>query len=127
MPKRDAVAMTIAVVTVVVSGVVAVRAQTAPGELACEWFGLGHGEPTRTHPTAVDAAIAWATSLHETRRKPIPTGPGWVIDVTGADIQVGEIPPNGRAFAVRDHGRTEALLFVIRQGGGWVVGRDYSC
>lgn len=127
MSKRGAAAVAIAVVAVVVSGLVGIRAQTAPGELACEWFGLGHGEPTRTHPRAVDAAIAWATSLHEIGGKPIPTGPGWVIDVTGADIQVGEIASDGRAFAVRDHGRTEALLFVIRQGGGWVVGRDYSC
>lgn len=127
MTKRGAAAVTIAAVVVVVSGIAGVRAQTAPGELACEFFGLGHGEPTRTHPTADDAAVAWATSLHEIKGKPIPTGSSWVIDVTGADIQVGEIPSDGRAFAVRDHGRTEALLFVIREGGGWVVGRDYSC
>lgn len=59
--------------------------------------------------------------------RPIPTFRG-VIDMTDSARPAGDKPPqDGKVFAVRNHGQTAALLFVMQTSGGWDVTRSYRC
>jgi len=123
MSKRGAAAVTIAFMTVVVSGIVGVRAQTPPEELACRFFGVSASETSHIRPTPTEAAQAYAAGMRD-KDRPIPTFRA-VIDVTDSARPAGDKPPqDGKAFAVRNHGQTVALLFVTRTSGGWDVTRS---
>ena len=126
MSARRGLAVAVALVAVIVSGVMGTLAETAPGELACRFARDASGESARTYPTPIQAAAAFAADLLRTDRRLIESS-GGVIDVTGSDTRVGEIFQGGRLFAVRDHGQTVALLIVLRGTGGWVVSRSYVC
>jgi hypothetical protein len=123
---RGGFAVAIALVAVIVSGVVGTLAETAPGELACRFARDASGESAHVYPTAIQAAAAFAADLLHTERRSIESN-GGVIDVTGSDTRVGEIFEGGKLYAVRDHGRTLALLIVLRGTGGWEVTRSYVC
>ena len=125
---RGIVAVTVAIVAVIVSGVMGARATTAPEDLACRFVAVGIGEPGpgSGHPTAEAAAAAYAQSLGEIYRNRFPGLLG-VTDVTGADTVADSLPEGGRIFAVRTHGRTIALVAVSKGSGSWDATSDYVC
>jgi hypothetical protein len=125
MPKRAGVAAALAVVAVIVSGAMGIRAETAPEELACQFVGVSTDESGLTYPTAIDAAAAFAAGESKVKPSLIESSRG-VIDVTGRATVAGE-RIGGNVFAVRDHGRTVGFLHVSRDFGGWTVGTVELC
>lgn len=126
MSKLGAAAFALAVAAVLVSGIVGVQTQTAPGKLACEFFAMSASETSHTRSIPIEAAQAFAVGMRDMDR-PIPT-------FRGGDRRDGfsgtcrrQTPPDGRVFAVRNHGQTVALLFVLQGPGGWDVRRTYAC
>ena len=128
LSTRGGLAIGIALVAVIFAGVMGTLAETAPGELACQWVAVGILEPGpgSGHPSADQAATAYAKSLGEIESSRFP-GKLRVVDVTGSDTMAGDVSESGRVFAVRGHGRTFALIVVRDEVGGWVASNDYVC
>jgi hypothetical protein len=123
---RGGLAVAIALVTVIVSGVIGALAETAPGELDCRFVAVGTPLTTRSYPSAEQAATAFAKSLSEIEGSRFP-GTLAAVDVTGTETIAGAIPEESRLFAIRGHGRTVALVVVSKEIGSWVTSTDYVC
>jgi hypothetical protein len=126
MSARAGLAVAIAVVAVLVSGVMGPLAETAPGELDCQFVAVGMPQPSTSYPSAEEAATAFAQSLSEIEGSRFP-GTLAAVDVTGTDTIAGAIPEEARLFAIRGHGRTVALVVVSKEIGSWVASTDYVC
>ncbi len=126
MSKLGAAAVALAVAAVVASGIAGVQAQTAPGELACEFVAVGMPQPSRSYPSPERAAAAYAESLSEIEGHRFPGTLG-VIEVLDPNTMAGDVSENRRVFAVRGHGRTVALVVISKESGSWVVSGDYAC
>jgi hypothetical protein len=122
--NREVVAVTVAVVAVIVSGVMGARATTAPEDLACEFVGLSHGSDLR-YPTAISAAAGYASGALQTEPTLLEMN-GGVIEVPASATLEGDAL-GAKVFALRDHGRTVGLLSVHRDFRGWGVGRVELC
>jgi hypothetical protein len=126
MSARGGLAVAIALVTVIASGVIGALAETAPGELDCQWIAVGTPLTSTSYPSAEQAATAFAQSLSEIEGNRFPATLA-AVDVTGTDTIAGAIPDEARLFAVRGHGRTVALVVVSKEIGSWVTSTDYVC
>jgi hypothetical protein len=107
------------VAVVLLTGSTEVRGD--PASLDCEsgFIAVGHGMPSRSYESPREAAVAYASG---------PDGMGFATDTPILDVSDAFPASQGRrVFAVRDDGRTVAILRATGGGGGWAVDGSEVC